>query len=121
MQVQVNTGENVTGRQDMEQEIEQMLRASLEPWVEQLTRVEVHLSDVNSDKLGDNDKRCLIEARPARHNPVVASHAAGDMRAAIDGALDRLLRALEHALDKINDKHARDTIRRSDVDPGALP
>ena len=47
-----------------------------------LTGVEVHVSDVNSRKAGVNDKRCLIEARPARHRPVTATNRAQTVRLA---------------------------------------
>mgnify|MGYP006172692853 CR=1 FL=1 len=42
-----------------------------------LTRVEVHLADENAGKGGADDKRCMIEARPAGQSPVaVTNHAA---------------------------------------------
>jgi hypothetical protein len=57
--------------------------------------VEVHLSDVNSRKFGINDKRCVIEARPARHRPVNASDRAQTVRQAVGGALTKLRSGLE--------------------------
>ncbi|WP_157268893.1 HPF/RaiA family ribosome-associated protein [Azohydromonas aeria] len=117
MQVQVNTDDHVTGREDMEREIAQMLEAELDRYAEHITRVEVHLSDSNAGKLGDDDKRCLLEARVAGRSPLAASHQAGEMRAAIDGAIEKLLRVLDTQLGKALDKtkNERETIRREGV------
>ncbi len=38
---------------------------------EELTRVEVHLTDENSiSKSGDTDKRCVMEVRSADYQPI---------------------------------------------------
>ncbi|WP_298234755.1 HPF/RaiA family ribosome-associated protein [uncultured Azohydromonas sp.] len=118
MQVQVNHDDHIPGREDMERQIAQMLEAELDRYADQITRVEVHLSDNNADKLGDDDKRCLIEARVAGHGQLTASHQTGDMRAAIDGAIEKLLRVLDSSVGKVQDKtkNARETIRREGVD-----
>jgi hypothetical protein len=57
--------------------------------------VEVHLSDVNSRKFGINDKRCLVEARPAQHRPLTATNRAQTVRLAVGGALTKLKSGLE--------------------------
>lgn len=118
MQVQVNHDDHVTGREDMEREIALMLEGELDRYADQITRVEVHLSDVNADKLADDDKRCLLEARVAGQGQLTASHQSGDMRTAIDGAIDKLLRVLDSSLGKSLDKTkaARETIRRDGVE-----
>lgn len=118
MQVQVNHDDHVTGREDMEREIALMLEGELDRYADQITRIEVHLSDNNAEKLGDDDKRCLLEARVAGHGQLTASHQTGDMRAAIDGAIDKLLRVLDSSLGKSLDKTKtdRETIRRDGVE-----
>jgi hypothetical protein len=57
--------------------------------------VEVHLSDVNSRKFGVNDKRCLVEVRPARHRPVTATSRAQTVRKAVGEALTKMRSGLE--------------------------
>lgn len=118
MQVQVNTDDHIPGREDMEREIAQILETELDRYADHITRVEVHLSDSNAAKLGDDDKRCLLEARVAGREPLTASHQTGDMRTAIDGAVEKLLRVLDSSLGKALDKtkNARETIRRDGVD-----
>jgi hypothetical protein len=43
---------------------------------EQVTHVEIHLSDVNSDTLRTQDKRCLMEAGPAGLDPIAVTNLA---------------------------------------------
>ncbi|MEO0511587.1 MAG: HPF/RaiA family ribosome-associated protein [Planctomycetota bacterium] len=45
---------------------------------ERLTRVEVHLGDVNEHKKGPDDKRCMIEVRPAGRDPIAVEEHADD-------------------------------------------
>jgi hypothetical protein len=74
-----------------------------------LTRVEVHLSDVNSHKFGTHDKRCLIEARPARHRPRTATHSAATVRQAVAGALSKLRTSLQTFFGRL-EKRGEDTV-----------
>jgi hypothetical protein len=59
-----------------------------------LTRVEVHLSDVDNRKTGRTDKRCLIEARPAGNRPLSASATATKTESAVGEALGKMQRSL---------------------------
>jgi ribosome-associated translation inhibitor RaiA len=62
----------------------------------------VHLNDLNSNsKGGGNDKRCLMEARLAGLGPVDVNHEADVLDIAIDGAMEKLERAIEHKLGRI--------------------
>ncbi len=96
MRIQFNTDANIDGTEALAQQVEAVIRGTLGHLAEHITRIEVHVSDVNSDsKEGPSDKRCLLEARPARHQPVTASHQAATVAEAVDGATDKLKRALE--------------------------
>ncbi|MGA7235684.1 MAG: HPF/RaiA family ribosome-associated protein, partial [Bryobacteraceae bacterium] len=59
-----------------------------------LTRVEIHLSDIDNRKTGKADKRCLIEVRPMGAQPMTASAQATKMPSAIGEALGKMQRAL---------------------------
>lgn len=61
---------------------------------DKLTRVEVHLSDINSRKTGPPDKRCLVEARPAGARAISTSAVAARLDAAVGQALRKMQRAL---------------------------
>ncbi len=68
---------------------------------ERITRVEVHVGDLNGHKAGENDKRCMMEARPAGMPPVVAEAHTGDIYTAVSDAAHKLERALERKFAKI--------------------
>jgi hypothetical protein len=61
-----------------------------------LTRIEIHLSDVNSrSKAGRPDKRSMVEARPAGHRPLAVTMTAANVRSAVQGSLAKMRNALE--------------------------
>ena len=66
------------------------------------TRVEIHVSDENAAKGGDDDKRCTMEARITGHQPVAVTHHAGTLREAITGAAHKLQRSLDHTLGRLD-------------------
>lgn len=111
MQVQVNTGKNIEGREALERWATAEVEDRLDHFRQDLTRVEVHLSDETANK-GAHDMRCLMEARPAAHAPVVATHHAPGMDEAFRGALAKLRHALENTLDRRKDHRDRVSIRR---------
>ena len=57
MKVQVNTDENIEGREAMVAEVEAVVATTLAQFTEHLTRVEVHIIDENAGKGGQRDKR----------------------------------------------------------------
>ena len=78
------------------------------PWstAEHITRVEVHLSDENSNKkigTGD-DKRCLLEARLTSRQPIAVSHQAATLEQAIDGAAKKMRHSLETVLGRLGNR-----------------
>jgi hypothetical protein len=80
--------------------------------------VEVQLTDENHAK-GGNDTRCMLEARLPGRAPVAVSNIAENQDLAMRGACDKLSRALEHALGKLDREHRdRETIRK---DASVLP
>jgi ribosome-associated translation inhibitor RaiA len=107
MQVQVNTDKAITHDASLDQHVEGVVQSALQRFGEHITRVEVHLGDVNgSQKSGANDKRCMMEARVAGLQPIAVTDHAGDVRQAISGASGKLVRALDTALGKRSDvKH----------------
>ena len=66
MQIQINTDKNISAHEALAQSVENDLRADLSGFSDDITRIEVHLSDENSAaKSGMMDKRCLLEVRLA--------------------------------------------------------
>jgi ribosome-associated translation inhibitor RaiA len=103
MHIQVNTDNNITGREELVAQVESVVESTLGRFSKQITRVEVHLGDSNSHKGGDNDKRCMMEARLEGHQPTAVTHLAGDLMMAVDGAADKLKAALDHMLGRLRD------------------
>jgi ribosome-associated translation inhibitor RaiA len=101
VRVLTNTGGNVAGSADLSAQVEASVVNELGRFSQQVTRVEVHLSDENGDKSGADDKRCLMEARLEGRPPTAVSHRASTMQLAIDGAAAKLARAIESTLGRL--------------------
>jgi hypothetical protein len=94
MKIQVNSGKNVATDARTTRLIEDKVKQALKNFSGRLTRVEVHLSDANSHKFGVQDKRCLIEVRPARHRPLTVRSAGRTPAGAVRDALTKLRSSL---------------------------
>jgi ribosomal subunit interface protein len=106
MQIQVNCDNHIESSIRLEEWVRTTVESTLERYDEDLTRVEVHLSDENGDKPGPHDMRCQMEARPKGHQPISVSHKADSLDQAIDGAAVKLDHALEHLFGKLRNKRA---------------
>jgi ribosome-associated translation inhibitor RaiA len=107
MLVQVITDNHVDGSDGLQQFVETTVQAALSRFGDRVTRVVVSFADQNSDKGGDNDKRCTLEARLAGLSPVVVKSDAGTMEDAIDGAVDKLVQTLDRAVEKTSGTKGR--------------
>ncbi len=95
MQIQFNTDKNVTGGEDIIASSTSLISEELSRFSDQITRVEVHLSDENGNKDGLNDKRCMVEARLAGMKPIAVTDHANTHEQAVLGAIDKLKTSLE--------------------------
>jgi ribosome-associated translation inhibitor RaiA len=114
MKVQVNTDDNVQGDEGLADWVEKEVENALSHFQEQITRVEVHLSDENAAKAGGGDKRCLMEARPTGMLPIAVTHEASSVGAAVTGAAKKLKAALTSSLGRRNDQKGSASIRKSE-------
>ena len=105
MQVLVNSDH--LGGEDLTERVRGVVAGRLDRFDERTTRVEVHLSDLNSSKLGERDKRCLMEARVGGLKPIAVSHEAATITEAIHVAADKLERALDHMFGKLEETSGR--------------
>lgn len=121
MQIQVNTGNGVENTEALQRWASEHLTETLDRFQQDITRIEVQLSDENSGKAGNADRRCMMEARLAHHQPVAVNHHAETQDEAFRGAARKLLHALDHTLGKLRDQHReRDSIRK-DAEAGVMP
>lgn len=107
MQIQVNTDGNIEGGERLTLRVQAEVEALLDRFGDQITRVEVHLSDENSHKAGANDKRCVMEVRAAGIQPLAVTHSAATLGQAIDGATEKLERLLGNTFGRLNNKKGR--------------
>ncbi len=111
MQIQVNTDSNVHGDDSLAGWVRQEIQEKLARFSDHITRIEVHLSDVNGARAGEADKRCLLEARLAGRQPTAVSHDAGKVPEAVHGAIHKLVSALESIVGRSREAHRRESIR----------
>jgi ribosome-associated translation inhibitor RaiA len=114
MQVQLNTGDGLSGKETLERWATEFLNGELGRFVDEIARVEVHLTDEAKGKKSSDDTRCLLEARLNGHEPIAVQHHSDNMDEALRGAARKLVHALDHTLGKL-DRHehrVRDTIRK---------
>lgn len=104
MDVQINTSNNVAGREALTQQLEETVRMRLSRFSERLTRVEVHVGDENGERNAGDDMRCVIEARPAGRDPISVTEQAGSIDQAAAGALGKMTTALDRTFGKITSR-----------------
>lgn len=116
MQIQVNTDHNISGREALADQVKNDVQHALAHFAGHITRVEVHLTDENSDKKsGSDDMRCVMEARLEHHQPLAVSHRDATRHLAVGGSLDQLTRLVKKTIEKIRDQSRR---RTDPVPPG---
>lgn len=110
MQIQINTDRNIEGHESLAAQVRGVVEGTLGRVSDQITRVEVHLSNENSDKKdGNNDMRCMMEARLEGRRPIAVTHQAATLDQAVNGAGDKLTRLIESTLGRQRDQKSRRT------------
>jgi hypothetical protein len=107
MHVEVNTDNHITGSDQLSRQVESEVEASVGRFGDQIIRVIVQLQDNNGHKSGERDKRCVMEARIAGHQPVAVSHEASTLDDAIAATAEKLERSLDHILGRLDHKKGR--------------
>ncbi len=100
MQIQLNTDRNIETTPQLQAQVEEAVNQTLGRFGDRITRVEVHLTDVNSDK-GGRDTRCVMEARVAGMQPVAVDDLSRTVAQAVRAAAGKLERALETRLGRL--------------------
>lgn len=100
MKIQFNTDKNIEGHERLEKFFTSELEKELARFDDKVTRIEVHLGDENSDKSGVNDKRCMIEARPAKLKPIAVTAHADSIEKAFFQATEKIKKILNTTFEK---------------------
>ena len=114
MQVKVNTGNGLENKDALQRWASNYLNDALSRFKQEITSLEVQLTDENRGKKSSADKRCMLEARLNGYAPLAVNHYGESQDDAFRGATQKLINMLEHTLGKL-DRHqhrARDTIRK---------
>lgn len=88
----------------IEARVHRKLAGAFRRYGAKMTAVEVHFEDVNGQKHGGEDTRCVMEARVNGRIPIAVRAGAGDLYAAIDAAARKLDAAISRVVDR---RHAR--------------
>ena len=115
MQVQINTDDNIEGDDALIAQVEADIRDGLSRFADQITRVEVHLSDENAGKGGSDDQRCMIEVRPTGQQPMAVAHQGPSIHEASAGALQKILSKLQSSFGRQDNNKGGHSIR--DLEP----
>lgn len=103
MHVQVDSN-HIEGGTDLQKWVGGRVVDELERYADLLTRVDIHVGDVNSHKGGAQDKRCQIEARPKGHSSLSVTHKAQSLDLAVAGAARKMSHALEHLTGRLTQR-----------------
>ena len=105
MQIHVNTDRHVQNDERLAEHVRATVDSNLGRFADRITRVEVHLSDENSGaKGGDADIRCMMEARLNGRAPLAVTDTAGGVPQAVAGAAEKLKRAIQSAVERLQDR-----------------
>jgi ribosome-associated translation inhibitor RaiA len=99
MQVQIHTDNHIEGTDAMSQWASSTVKTALERFAEQITRIEVHLSDENAGKkIRLMSIQCTLEARLEGHQPLAIKHHGANLNQAIEGATEKMSRLIDSTL-----------------------
>ena len=119
MQINVNTDRTIEKHQGLDEHVETVVQGSIGRFAEQVTRVDVHLSNENKEKHADGGNYCMMEARVSGYQPIVVHEHSVDLHQSIKNAGGKLARALDSALGRLQDKskHVSAASVVPDMDP----
>jgi ribosomal subunit interface protein len=104
MTIQFNADNNLTIHEEFRDKLKDLLTEELSRFSEHITRLQVHLSDENGHKQGQNDKKCMLEAKVEGRPPIAVKAGANNYELAVDAAVDKLKSSLDTIFDRLN-KH----------------
>lgn len=104
MQIQIRTDNNISVNDSRADELKKIVTHAMRHCSSHITRIEMHLSDINGAKAGDNDKSCMMEVRLERKKPMAATEEANTVSESVKGAADKLARMVKNTLEKSADK-----------------
>ncbi|WP_448502249.1 HPF/RaiA family ribosome-associated protein [Sphingomonas sp.] len=102
MDFQFNSDNNIDGTADMATQAETRIRERLARFEGRLTRIEVHVRDIDGTNNGPDGIEASIEARPAGGQPMTVTDRASKPEAAVNGALQKLVARMDSEFGKLD-------------------
>jgi len=106
MTIQFNTDKNINGTEEFTAPYVAQIEDELSRYSNQITRIEVHLSDEDGNKNGLNAMRCMIEARVEGRQPIAVTNKGDTHDQAVGGAIDKLVTSLDTIIGKLSNHQA---------------
>lgn len=106
MLFQLRTDNHITNSDELATSVQATTVPLADRLGDRLRRVEVYLEDTNAGK-GGIDIRCTVEVHLAGRPAVTAEHRAADVDEAVEAAVGKVLRVLEHQLGRLDDRAGR--------------
>jgi ribosome-associated translation inhibitor RaiA len=117
MKIQINIDRNIEGHEALAAQVSGAVQSALSRINENISRVEVHLSDENSDKkAGNDDMRCVMEARVEGRQPMAVTHRAATLDQAVDGAAEKLTRLIKSTLGRTREQRSHQAYPEPELD-----
>lgn len=105
MQIDVRVDKSILGSEGLHEHAEAVVEDALNRFRDRISVVEVHLSDLNGNKGGPDDKSCMMEARLDGRNPKAVVDHASTFEQAIKAAAGKLKRVIESDLGRESSLH----------------
>jgi hypothetical protein len=101
MKIQINTDKNATASEELRTSLITLISDELSRYNDKITRLEIHLSDEDGSKDGQNDKRCMLEARLEGMQPIAVRDHSNTYEEAVMGTVNKLKSSLKSKLGRL--------------------
>lgn len=98
MTIQFNTDRHISRKEELESRARTIISSQLNRFKEQITNINVHLSGDKGSELGQNGKRCMLEARLENKQPITVTSYDETIEQSINDSLDKLKTSIETVL-----------------------
>jgi len=104
MQIQINSDNVIKAQAGTIAAMEALLHDKLDRFAPRLTRLEVHLKDVNSTSAGAPDTVCTLEARPNGLDPLTVESNGATIDQAVAAAAAKMITTLDRTFGKLTSR-----------------
>ena len=112
MEIQMDTSKAIGNKAALGQWASAELTEKLNRFRDEITRVEVYLSENKGDKIGTDALHCSMQARLGRQQLITVNHDGASQDEAFRGALAKLLSSLEASMGRLKKHRDRESIRK---------